>query len=245
MSYAISTSISVLLKVSLLLVHNYVIIASKKDPRGDGGIVLGAATDFNGVSEVYKQIFDRSGEGNMRFETERLILRDYEESDNAAYFKLKSDPKTMYYLQDIQLFSRQESDAEFANVLQDQKSKDRKFYFFHIELKDSHEQVGSVGYTVHGNAPVGKLVGAGYFTFPQYWNHGYVTEAFKKVIEFAFLENNVYRITTGCLAENVGSERVMQKCGLIKEAEHVDWEWHQDKMKTRLEYRLLKNEWPN
>ena len=28
-----------------------------------------------------------------------------------------------------------------------------------------------------------------------------------------------------------------------KEAEHVDWEWHDGKMKTRLEYRMLKHEW--
>ncbi|MDE5590825.1 MAG: GNAT family N-acetyltransferase [Acetatifactor sp.] len=179
----------------------------------------------------------------MRLETRRLILRDYEESDKTAYFKLKSDSKTMYYLQDIQLFTQEESDIEFAKILQDQKSKDRKFYFLHMELKDSHEQVGSVGYTVNDNTPVGKLVGAGYFIFPQFWNQGYVTEAFKRVLEFAFLENNVYRITTGCLSENIGSEKVMQKCGLIKEAEHVDWEWHDGKMKTRLEYRLLKNEW--
>lgn len=179
----------------------------------------------------------------MRLETRRLILRDYEESDKTAYFKLKSDSKTMYYLQDIQLFSQEESDTEFANILEDQKSTDRKFYFLHMELKNSHEQIGSVGYTVNANTPVGKLVGAGYFIFPQFWNQGYVTEAFQKVLEYAFLENNVYRISTGCLSENVGSERVMQKCGLIKEAEHVDWEWHDGKMKTRLEYRLLKNEW--
>lgn len=179
----------------------------------------------------------------MQLETRRLILRDYEESDKTAYFKLKSDSKTMYYLQDIQLFSQEESDTEFANILEDQKSTDRKFYFLHMELKNSHEQIGSVGYTVNANTPVGKLVGAGYFIFPQFWNQGYVTEAFQKVIEYAFLENNVYRISTGCLSENVGSERVMQKCGLIKEAEHVDWEWHDGKMKTRLEYRLLKNEW--
>lgn len=44
-------------------------------------------------------------------------------------------------------------------------------------------------------------------------------------------------------AENKGSERVMQKNGLIKEAEHIDYEWHDGKMKTRLEYRLLKHEW--
>ena len=42
---------------------------------------------------------------------------------------------------------------------------------------------------------------------------------------------------------DIGSERVMQKCGLIKEAEHIDYEWHDGKMKTRLEYRLLKREW--
>ncbi len=179
----------------------------------------------------------------MQLETKRLILRDYEEGDKAVYFRLKSDPKTMYYLQDIQLFSKEESDAEFANVLWDQKRNDRKFYFLHIELKGSQVQIGSIGYMVIANPPVGKLVHAGYFIFPQFWNHGYVTEAFKKVLEFAFLENNVYRVSTGCLAENVGSERVMQKCGLIREAEHVDWEWHDGKMKTRLEYRLLKKEW--
>ena len=67
--------------------------------------------------------------------------------------------------------------------------------------------------------------------------------ALKKVLEYAFTQDNVYRVTTGCLAENKGSERVMQKNGLIKEAEHIDYEWHDGKMKTRLEYQLLKHEW--
>lgn len=179
----------------------------------------------------------------MRMETERLILRDYEETDEEAYFNLKSDPETMYYLQDIQLYSRAEAAADFADVLRDQKSESRKFYFFHMELRGTHEQVGSVGYTVTDDTPVGKLVWVGYFTYPRFWNHGYVTEALKRVLEFAFLENHVYRITTGCLAENAGSEKVMKKCGFIKEAERVDWEWHDGKMKTRLEYRLLRKEW--
>lgn len=176
-------------------------------------------------------------------ETDRLILRDYRAEDRDAYFKLMSDTKTMYYLQDIQLFSKEEADKNFANILSDMKSENRKFYFFHVEIKSSHEQVGSVGYTVVDCTPIGKIVGAGYFTYPQFWNNGYVTEAFKRVLEFAFLENDVYRVTTGCLSENVGSERVMIKCGLIKEAEHIEWEWHDGKMKNRLEYRLLKSEW--
>ncbi len=88
-----------------------------------------------------------------------------------------------------------------------------------------------------------KLDHMGYFTYPRFWGRGYTTEALKKVIEYSFAADNVYRITTGCLAENIGSERVMQKCRMIKEAEHVDYEWHDGKMKTRLEYRLLKSEW--
>lgn len=176
-------------------------------------------------------------------ETEHLILRDYREDDFDGYFRLKSDPKTMYYLQDIQLFTREEAYAEFREVLDDSRRDDRKFYFLHVELKDSHEQVGSAGYTVVDDTPVGKIVHAGYFIYPQFWGKGFMTEAFGRVLTFAFSDNNVYRVSTGCLAENVGSERVMQKCGLVKEAEHVDFEWHDGKMKTRLEYRLLKREW--
>lgn len=176
-------------------------------------------------------------------ETERLILRDYGEEDFAQYFRLKSDPQTMYYLQDIQLYTQEEAGEDFRKVLEDSKRPDRKFYFLHMELKDSHEQIGSVGYTVVSKTPVGKLVGAGYFTYPKFWGKGYTTEALQRVLEFAFSEDNVYRVSTGCLAENAGSERVMQKCGMIREAEHIDYEWHDGKMKTRLEYRLLKAEW--
>ena len=176
-------------------------------------------------------------------ETDRLVLRDYTEQHFEEYCKLKMDAKTMYYLQDIQLHSLEEAKSDFNYVLNDIKAPERKFYFLHMELRDTHEQVGSIGYTVVSNTPLGKLVHLGYFTYPKFWGNGYTSEALKKVLEYAFTENDVYRITTGCLAENKGSERVMQKNGLIKEAEHIDYEWHDGKMKTRLEYRLLKKEW--
>ena len=179
----------------------------------------------------------------IKLETERLCLRDYVETDFEAYYKLKTDDETMYYMRDIELHSLEEGRKEFQEVLADMKNPDREYYFLHMELKDTHEQVGSIGYTVIDNTPVGKIVHLGYFTYPKFWGNGYTSEALKKVLEFAFTKDNVYRVTTGCLKENVGSERVMQKNGMIKEAEHVDYEWHDGRMKTRLEYRLLKKEW--
>lgn len=180
----------------------------------------------------------------LYLETERLMLRDYAPADEDAYIRLKSDPDTMYYLQDIQIHSPAEGRTDFQNVLEDLSSADRRFYFFRMELKSTHEQIGSIGYTVTQNTPIGKLAGVGYFTFPKFWNNGYTTEALKKIIAFAFEQNNVYRLTTGCLKENTASEKVMQKCGFIKEAEHINYEWHDNQIKTRLEYRLLKSEWP-
>ena len=100
-------------------------------------------------------------------ETERLILRDYQEDDFSEYYRLKADSKTMYYLQDIQMHTKEDAYEDFCMVLEDMKKPDRKFYFMHIELKDSHEQVGSIGYTVTSNTPIGKIVHAGYFIYPK------------------------------------------------------------------------------
>jgi hypothetical protein len=70
-----------------------------------------------------------------------------------------------------------------------------------------------------------------------------MTEALNEVIRFAFEDDGVYRISTGCITENRASERVMQKCGLIKEAEYKSYVWHDERIKDRVEYRLLKDEW--
>ena len=110
-------------------------------------------------------------------------------------------------------------------------------------FRDTGEQVGSIGYTVREAAPPGKLVDAGYFSYRKFWGQGCMTEALRRLLAFAFEEDGVYRFSTGCLTENRGSERVMQKCGLIKEAEKPDWTWHGGKLKTRVEYRLLRQEW--
>ena len=46
----------------------------------------------------------------------------YEKSDIEEYFKQKSDAETMYYLQDIRLFSMEEAEADLASVLLDMSS---------------------------------------------------------------------------------------------------------------------------
>ena len=120
---------------------------------------------------------------------------------------------------------------------------DRREYFLRMEDKETGELIGETGYTVTQEHPVGKLVHAGYFSRRKFWGQGYMTEAFREILRFAFEENNVFRLTTGCDPENKGSERVMIKCGLIKEADMKQKVWMDGRMHDRVEYRMLKEEW--
>ena len=179
----------------------------------------------------------------IRLTTERLIIRDPLPTDIDDWYRLLSNPDTMYHLQDIMTHSFEESRQNLKAAVTDVQNPDRTKYFLVIESKETGAFIGSVGYTVEQFTPVGKLVGAGYFILPEHHGHGYVTEAFQEIIRFAFEDNGVYRISTGCFAENRASEKVMQKCGLIKEAEYKSHTWHDGRMKNRVEYRLLKDEW--
>lgn len=176
-------------------------------------------------------------------ETERLFIRDHKIEDLQSHHELMSDDKVMYYLQDIKSHSLEDSKKNMEDAIQDIDNPMRTKYFLWIEDKVTKEHIGEIGYTVEAFTPVGKLVHLGYYSFDKFWGHRFMTEALTEVIRFAFEENEVYRITTGCLAENIGSEAVMRKCGMIKEAEHKDWEWLVGEMKTRVEYRLLRNEY--
>jgi ribosomal-protein-alanine N-acetyltransferase len=179
----------------------------------------------------------------IKLYTDRLLIRDQIIEDLESYHELFSDNNLMKYLQDIKTKTIEESQENLLNEIEEYGTKDRKLYGLRIENKLTNEHIGQIGYTVMENTSYGKLVHMGYFIKEKYWNKGYMTEAVKRVIEFAFNENNVYRIHTGCHKENVASEKVMQKCGFIKEAEFKEYVLHEGKLKDRVEYRLLKNEW--
>ena len=181
--------------------------------------------------------------GFIQLETERMILRDHHFSDLITHHALLSDKKAMYYLPDICTCTLAESESNLQFAMKEIGSESRAHIFLRMEDKRAGCHIGEIGYTVNTFTPFGKLADLGYFSYPRCWNQGYTSEAVKLLLRFAFNEDGVYRMSTGCLTENAGSERVMQKCGFIKEAEFKQFVWHDGKLKDRVVYRLLKDEW--
>lgn len=178
----------------------------------------------------------------IRLVTDRLVLREYQWTDIENHHALISDPAIMYYIQDVFAASRNESEENLRNAIEDIGNPKRTKVYLVIETKQG-DYVGGIGYTVSAHNPAGKRVEIGYFTYPVFWKLGYVTEALKELMKYAFCNDSVYRIDGTCVAENKASQRVMEKCGFIFEGERRNFEWHHDRLKGRYIFGLLKREW--
>lgn len=179
----------------------------------------------------------------IQLKTNRLLLRDHRWEDLETHHQLLSDKVAMAYLPEIHTTTLEASRANLELAIQEINAPNRKCYFLRIEDLMTHGHIGEIGYTVLDFTPWGKVVELGYFLRREHWGKGYGTEAAERLVAFAFEENDVYRITTGCVKENVASEGIMKKLGMIKEGEQVQIQWHEGRLRDRVLYRLLKPEW--
>ena len=46
---------------------------------------------------------------------------------------------------------------------------------------------------------------------------GYITEAVKSIVDWAFKQQEIYRVWSVCDVDNIGSARVMEKVGMQRE----------------------------
>lgn len=90
-----------------------------------------------------------------------------------------------------------------------------KNYTFAIENNLNSEFIGLFGFKL-GN-PKYKLGEVWYKIHPNYWNKGIATEVLVKMIEYGFNELHLHRIQAGCAVDNIGSIKVLEKAGMLKE----------------------------
>lgn len=85
---------------------------------------------------------------------------------------------------------------------------------------ESRTVVGSAGFQGRPNAD-GEIE-LGYGVHTDFRNRGYATEAARALVEWAFKQPGVARITAHCDQANVASRRVVEKAGLIQRGAQTD-----------------------
>ena len=144
-----------------------------------------------------------------RLITDRLILRKFKREDaEPMYRNWGSDPEVAKYT----LWTAHES-VEVTKKLVDiwlEEYKDPKTVRFVITFKGSDEPIGSIDIVNYkDNVPE-----IGYCLTRKYWNKGIMTEACKAFISYLF-ELGYSKILIRADVRNIGSNRVIEKCGFI------------------------------
>lgn len=84
----------------------------------------------------------------------------------------------------------------------------------------------------------------GYILDPAYAGHGYASEAAAEMVDVAFGELGLLRVTAGCFAANLASVRILEKIGMRREQHGVRDSWHAELgWVDGYTYGLLAEEW--
>lgn len=160
----------------------------------------------------------------MRVETDRLLLRSFEESDlDGLHELLTSD---MYYVDDVAPSTK----ADTQDILKVLMQNSKEARSFAIVDRVSGDFIGRIGYK---NAMMG-------FMFLQRHNgKGYAGESGKAVIDYAFGEDGLGSISAGCYADNVPMQKLLEKLGFPKESIKVEKKEHDGVVKDKFVYTLM------
>lgn len=147
-------------------------------------------------------------------ETDRLILRKYRIEDAEGMFNnWATDSNTTKYLSwephesiDVTRNYISKNISQYANGL----------YNWVVELKDTHEVIGSISEV--GRSTRNKTITLGYCYGSKFWNNGYASETLRRVIEYLLSEQDFYMVEANHRSSNPASGRVMQKAGMKYDA---------------------------
>ncbi len=142
----------------------------------------------------------------MILETERLILRPWDETDAEECYKYAKDSLVGPIAGWPVHTSIEHSHQVICDVLMVPET-------YAIMLKETGLPIGSIGLHRKDLAEKADEMELGYWLGVPYWGHGLVPEAAQEILRHAFEDLNLARIWCGYYDGNEKSKRVQEKLG--------------------------------
>lgn len=144
---------------------------------------------------------------NYAIKTRRIGLRLLEAGDIFDLEELECDPDVKRFFPDGQRDRAKTQDMIYRFVSSYEENGLPCFLLFDLE---SDEFIGRAGFglTESGETEVG------YVLHKKFWGKGYASEAVAALLEYARKNIDVAYIIAYAHIENIGSTRVMEKCGM-------------------------------
>ena len=145
------------------------------------------------------------------FETDRLILRQWQSSDLRPFADLNACKRVCEFLPKTLTVAESTEMAERIMAHFDRHG----FGLYAVAQKDGEEFIGFTGLNIPSfEAHFMPAVEIGWRLAYKHWGCGYATEAAQAVLAHAFHTLNLPEIVSFTVPENIRSRRVMEKIGL-------------------------------
>lgn len=149
----------------------------------------------------------------LTLETERLILRQWRESDFEPYAEICADPAVMRYLGG-KPFTRLEAWRHMAFIVGHWQL--RGYGHWAVEERSSGKMIGRLGFLNPEGWPAFEI---GWTLARDSWGKGYATEGARRALRFAFTEMGRDHVISLIHPENKSSIRVAERLGETVEGE--------------------------
>jgi len=169
-------------------------------------------------------------------ETERVLLDRLNNKDVQEVFELRSNPEIMKFIP-RPLAKNHEDALEHIKIIND-KIDDNTGINWSIRLKGNTKLLGIIGF--YRLQPENYRAEIGYMLSPDYHGKGIIPEAVNRLIKFGFEDLKLHSIEAVIDPENYASEKVLQKCGFVKEAHLKESEFWEGKFLDKVIYSLLE-----
>lgn len=170
-------------------------------------------------------------------ETERLILRRITNDDVNEIFELRSNPETMKYIPRPLVKTTEDALEHVAMI--EEKIVSNVGINWGITLKGNSKVLGIIGY--YRMQPENYRAEIGYMLLPDFHGKGIISEAVNRLITYGFDDLKLHSIEAVIDPENIASEKVLQKCGFVKEAHLKEAEFYEGKFLDKVIYSLLSS----
>lgn len=169
-------------------------------------------------------------------DSERLRFRKLTDADAPEILALRGNPETMRFIPKPLLTDIAGALAHIK--MTNDKIQDNLDINWAVTEKDNDKCIGIMGF--HKSQPEHFRSELGYMIRKEYWGKGYVTEAVRTLLDFAFNTLNFHSIEAVIDSRHTVSERVLQKNGFTKEAHFVENFYYNNEFTDTVIYSLLK-----